>query len=53
MCVETFRNNALASYHGEKSGHDQFEESAEEIAPLTEAEKAIKLEEVRTGSFSV
>lgn len=45
--AEVFRNNALASYHGEKSGHDQFEESTEEIKPLTEEEKAAKLEEVR------
>lgn len=47
QCLKTFRNHALASYHGEKSGHDQFEESTEEIKPLTEAEKAAKLEELK------
>jgi hypothetical protein len=26
-----FKNTALANYHAEKSGHDQFEESTEEV----------------------
>ena len=26
-----FKNTALANFHAEKSGHDQFEESAEEV----------------------
>jgi hypothetical protein len=26
-----FKNTALANYHTEESGHDQFEESAEEV----------------------
>jgi len=39
VCGKTFRNNATASYHGDKTGHDQFEESTEEIKPLTEEEK--------------
>ena len=26
-----FKNAALANYHAEKSGHDQFEESTEEV----------------------
>lgn len=30
-CGKVFRNNAMASYHAEKSGHDQFEESTEEV----------------------
>lgn len=42
-----FRNTALANYHGEKSGHENFEESTEEIAPLTEEEKKAKLEELK------
>ncbi|KAI5477703.1 Galactose-binding domain-like protein [Pseudohyphozyma bogoriensis] len=46
-CGKIFRNQALASYHGEKSGHDQFEESTEEIKPLTEEEKTAKLAELR------
>jgi len=37
----------LANFHAEKSGHDQFEESTEEIVPLTEEEKKQKLEELR------
>ncbi|GAA6036175.1 hypothetical protein JCM8097_006816 [Rhodosporidiobolus ruineniae] len=46
-CGKTFRNTALAQYHGTKSGHSQFEESTEEIKPLTEEEKAQKLAELR------
>ncbi|TFK71670.1 hypothetical protein BDN72DRAFT_837390 [Pluteus cervinus] len=47
-CGKIFRNTALANFHAEKSGHDQFEESTEEIKPLTEEEKKEKLEELRT-----
>lgn len=47
QCGKMFRNTALASYHGDKSGHDQFEESTEELKPLTEEEKKAKLEELR------
>ncbi|EAU90430.1 DNA-binding protein [Coprinopsis cinerea okayama7 len=46
-CGKIFKNTALANYHAEKSGHDQFEESTEEIKPLTEEEKKQKLEELR------
>ncbi|ODN72711.1 hypothetical protein L202_08149 [Cryptococcus amylolentus CBS 6039] len=46
-CGKTFRSSATASFHAEKSGHDQFEESTEEIKPLTEEEKAAKLKELR------
>ncbi|KAI7018553.1 hypothetical protein KC355_g3315 [Hortaea werneckii] len=38
---------AAAQFHAEKSGHDDFSESTEEIAPLTEQEKKDKLEEMR------
>ena len=31
QCGKVFRNTALANYHAEKSGHDQFEESTEEV----------------------
>ncbi|KAH7890970.1 ubiquitin-related domain-containing protein [Phlebopus sp. FC_14] len=47
LCGKTFGNTALANYHAEKSGHDQFEESTEEIKPLTEEEKKEKLAELR------
>ncbi|KAF8141421.1 ubiquitin-related domain-containing protein [Boletus edulis] len=47
ICDKTFRNTALANFHAEKSGHDQFEESTDEIKPLTEDEKREKLAELR------
>lgn len=47
ICSKTFRNTALANYHAEKSGHDQFEESTEEVKPLTEEERKEKLAELR------
>ncbi|EKM81601.1 hypothetical protein AGABI1DRAFT_111884 [Agaricus bisporus var. burnettii JB137-S8] len=47
QCGKIFKNTALANYHAEKSGHDQFEESTEEIKPLTEEEKQQKLEELK------
>jgi hypothetical protein len=46
-CGKIFRNTALANFHAEKSGHDQFEESMEEIKPLTEEERKKKLAELR------
>ncbi|KIM25401.1 hypothetical protein M408DRAFT_331168 [Serendipita vermifera MAFF 305830] len=46
-CGKVFRNTAMAEFHAEKSGHDQFEESVEEIKPLTEEEKKQKLAELR------
>ncbi|GAB1518254.1 hypothetical protein RhiTH_001313 [Rhizoctonia solani] len=48
QCGKIFRDTALANFHAEKSGHDQFEESTEEIKPLTEEEKKQKLAELRT-----
>ncbi|KIY47723.1 hypothetical protein FISHEDRAFT_74389 [Fistulina hepatica ATCC 64428] len=47
VCGKVFKNTELANYHAEKSGHDQFEESTEEIKPLTEEEKKQRLEELR------
>ncbi|KAI0027140.1 ubiquitin-related domain-containing protein [Vararia minispora EC-137] len=47
QCGKTFKNTALANFHAEKSGHDEFEESTEEIKPLTEEEKKQKLAELR------
>lgn len=46
-CGKVFKNAALAQFHGTKSGHTSFEESTEEIKPLTEEEKAEKLKELR------
>ncbi|KAI0766164.1 ubiquitin-related domain-containing protein [Trametes elegans] len=47
LCGKTFKNVDLANFHAEKSGHDQFEESTDEIKPLTEEEKKQKLAELR------
>jgi len=47
QCGKIFKNTALANFHAEKSGHDQFEESTDDIKPLTEEEKKQKLEELR------
>lgn len=47
-CGKIFKNTALANFHAEKSGHDQFEESTEEIKPLTEEEKKEKLAELKS-----
>lgn len=46
-CGKKMRGMAQAQFHAEKSGHDDFSESAEEIAPLTEEEKAARLEELK------
>ncbi|ORY65523.1 uncharacterized protein BCR38DRAFT_340658 [Pseudomassariella vexata] len=46
-CSKRFRNLELANYHAEKTGHDDFAESTEELAPLTEEEKAARLQELR------
>ena len=46
-CGKVFRTSATASFHAERSGHQDFEESTEEIKPLTEEEKKAKLAELR------
>lgn len=57
-CGKLFKNADLANYHAEKSGHENFEESVEEvlplhrallmkIKPLTEEEKKAKLEDLK------
>lgn len=46
-CSKKFRGVAQAEFHASKSGHTDFAESTEEIAPLTEEEKKAKLEELR------
>jgi len=46
-CGKKFRGTAQAEFHASKSGHTDFAESTEEIAPLTEEEKKQKLEDLR------
>ncbi|KIW94336.1 uncharacterized protein Z519_05652 [Cladophialophora bantiana CBS 173.52] len=46
-CGKKFRGTAQAEFHASKSGHTDFSESTEEIAPLTEEEKKAKLAELR------
>lgn len=46
-CGKSFRTKEQAEFHATKSGHVDFAESTAEIAPLTEAEKKAKLEELR------
>ncbi|KAK5138290.1 hypothetical protein LTR08_003351 [Meristemomyces frigidus] len=46
-CGRKLRNMAAAQFHAEKSGHDDFSESTEELAPLTAEEKKQKLEDMR------
>lgn len=46
-CGKKFRSHAQAEYHATKTEHVDFSESTEELAPLTEEEKAARLEELR------
>ena len=46
-CGRKLRSHAQAEFHATKTGHVDFSESTEEIAPLTEEEKKEKLEELR------
>ena len=46
-CGKKFRSQAQAEFHASKTEHVNFSESTEEIAPLTEAEKKAKLEELK------
>ncbi|KAK0263253.1 hypothetical protein LTS16_019137 [Friedmanniomyces endolithicus] len=46
-CGRKLRNMAAAQFHAEKTGHDDFSESTEEIAPLTAEEKKQKLQELK------
>ncbi|KAJ1726755.1 hypothetical protein LPJ61_004983 [Coemansia biformis] len=43
-CGKQFKNEDLAQYHATKSGHTDFAQSTEAVKPLTEEEKAEKLE---------
>lgn len=46
-CGKKFRSQTQAEYHASKSEHVDFQESTEEIAPLTEEQKQSRLEELR------
>jgi hypothetical protein len=46
-CGKKFRSVAQAEFHASKTDHENFSESTEEIAPLTEEEKKAKLEMLR------
>lgn len=46
-CGKKFRSTSQAEFHASKTEHQDFSESTEEIAPLTEEEKKAKLEELR------
>ncbi|WFD29796.1 hypothetical protein MSPP1_000809 [Malassezia sp. CBS 17886] len=42
-CQKQFRDMDLAMYHAEKSGHEDFAESADAITPLTDEQKQERL----------
>ncbi|KAI9893197.1 MAG: hypothetical protein M1814_000324 [Vezdaea aestivalis] len=46
-CGKNFRSQAQAEFHASKTEHINFAESTEEIAPLTEEEKRVRLQELR------
>lgn len=46
-CGKKFRSQAQAEFHASKTEHINFAESTERIAPLTEEEKMVKLEELK------
>ncbi|KAK2786458.1 hypothetical protein FQN52_001148 [Onygenales sp. PD_12] len=46
-CGKKFRSQGQAEFHASKTEHVNFSESTEEIAPLTEEEKAARLVELR------
>lgn len=50
-CGKLLKSAAFASFHAEKSGHTNFEESTEAIKPLTEEEKKQKLQESKSNKF--
>ncbi|KAI1662632.1 ubiquitin-related domain-containing protein [Daldinia decipiens] len=46
-CGKKFRSQGEAEFHANKSGHTDFAESTEQIAPLSEEERKKRLEELR------
>lgn len=47
-CGKKFRSQAQAEFHASKSEHVDFQESTEELKPLSEEEKKSRLEELRS-----
>lgn len=47
VCNKQFRDMDLAKYHADKSGHEDFSESAEAIKPLSPEEREKRLAELR------
>lgn len=46
-CGRKLRSTTQAEWHASKTGHENFSQSTEEIAPLTEEEKKQRLEELK------
>lgn len=46
-CGRKLRSTAQAEWHASKTGHENFAESTEEIAPLTEEEKKQRLQDLK------
>lgn len=46
-CGKKFRSTAQAEFHASKTEHQDFSESTEDLAPLTEEEKQARLQEMR------
>ncbi|KAF3916014.1 hypothetical protein AA313_de0210370 [Arthrobotrys entomopaga] len=46
-CGKLLRNWSAVQFHAEKTDHQNFDESTEEVKPLTEEEKRVKLEELK------
>lgn len=51
-CGKLFKDSAAAEFHAVKTSHQNFTESTEQIKPLTEEEKAAKLEALKQRYFS-
>ncbi len=47
-CGRTLKSTEAATLHAERTQHTNFEESPEEVRPLSEEEKRAKLEELRS-----
>lgn len=46
-CGKQFRSSDLAQFHATKTGHANFSQSAAEVKPMTEEEKAAQLEKAK------
>jgi thiol-disulfide isomerase/thioredoxin len=47
-CGKILPNMAALELHANKTGHSDFEESTQQVKPLTEEEKAKKIEQIKT-----